>query len=113
MNISRKELYDLVWAEPMTSICTRFGLSDNGLRKHCKSMNIPTPPVGYWSKLKYGKSPEIILLPPEQDAVKQSTVLNEVDLSAETGVNLTAPVNRFKARELEVGSGDTVRLSRS
>ena len=107
MNISRKELYDLVWAEPMTSICTRFGLSDNGLRKHCKSMNIPTPPVGYWSKLKYGKSPEIILLPPEQDAVKQSTVLNEVDLSAETGVNLTAPVNRFKARELEVGSGDT------
>ena len=27
MNISRKELYDLVWAEPMTSICTRFGLS--------------------------------------------------------------------------------------
>ncbi len=107
MKITRKELYDLVWAEPMTSICARFGLSDNGLRKHCKSMNIPTPPVGYWSKLKHGKSPEILLLPPEQDVVKQSTVLNEVDQSAENEINLIAPVNRFKVRELEIGSGDT------
>jgi hypothetical protein len=107
MKITRKELYDLVWAEPMTSICARFGLSDNGLRKHCKSMNIPTPPVGYWSKLKHGKSPEILLLPPEQDVVKQSTVLNEVDQSAENVISLTAPVNRFKVRELEIGSGDT------
>ena len=78
MKISRKELYDLVWAETMTSICTRFGLSDFELRKLCKSMNIPTPPVGYWSKLKYGKSTEIILLPPEQDDVKQSTILHEI-----------------------------------
>ncbi len=107
MNISRKELYDLVWAEPMTSICTRFGLSDNGLRKHCKSMNIPTPPVGYWSKLKYGKSTEIILLPPYQDDVKQSTVLNEVDQSTEMAISLTAQVNRYKVLELEIGSSDT------
>ena len=38
-----EELYDLVWSEPMTTVCKRFGISDNGLRKHCKSMNIPTP----------------------------------------------------------------------
>ncbi|MEI6139331.1 MAG: hypothetical protein WCP85_08710 [Mariniphaga sp.] len=107
MNISRKELYDLVWAEPMTSICTRFGLSVNGLRKHCKSMNIPIPTVGYWSKLEHGKSPEIIILPPEHDEVKQSTVLNEVDQTKESVINLTAPVNRFKNREFEIGSGDT------
>lgn len=55
MELTRKELYDLVWSEPMTTICKRFGLSDNGLRKRCKSMNIPTPPLGYWTKLKYGK----------------------------------------------------------
>lgn len=42
MELTRKELYDLVWAEPMTTICKRFGLSDNGLRKRCKSMNIHT-----------------------------------------------------------------------
>lgn len=49
MKISRKELYDLVWSETMTSISKRFGISIDGLRKHCKSMNIPTPPNGYWT----------------------------------------------------------------
>ena len=62
MELTRKELYDLVWAEPMTTICKRFGLSDNGLRKHCKSMNIPTPPAGYWAKIKFGKKVKIIPL---------------------------------------------------
>ena len=33
MKISRKELYDLVWAEPMSSVCKRFGLSDIELKK--------------------------------------------------------------------------------
>lgn len=33
MELTRKELYDLVWSEPMTTLCKRFGLSDNGLRK--------------------------------------------------------------------------------
>ena len=56
MELTRKELYDLVWSEPMTTICKRFGLSDNGLRKRCKSMNIPTPPLGYWAKLMVSKS---------------------------------------------------------
>lgn len=37
MKIKRQELYNLVWAEPMTTICKRYGLSDNGLRKHCKT----------------------------------------------------------------------------
>jgi len=107
MKLTRKELYDLVWAETMTSICTRFGLSDFELRKYCKSMNIPTPPVGYWSKLKHGKSTEIILLPPEQDDAKQSTELNEVDQSTKGGINLTTPLNRYRVRELEIASGDT------
>lgn len=60
MELTRKELYDLVWSEPMTTICKRFGLSDNGLRKRCKSMNIPTPPLGYWAKLKYGTAISVL-----------------------------------------------------
>jgi hypothetical protein len=107
MKISRKELYDLVWAEPMSSVCKRFGLSDNGLRKHCKSMNIPTPPNGYWSKLKYGIKAEIIPLPKESAGTKQSDYLHEIDPSEMKEINLLAPVNRNKARELEISSGDT------
>lgn len=53
--MTRQELYDLVWSKPMTHIGREFGMSDVAVRKHCKNMDIPTPPVGYWMKLQYGK----------------------------------------------------------
>lgn len=53
--MTRQELYDLVWSKPMTHIAKDFGMSDVAVRKHCKNMDIPTPPVGYWTKLEYGK----------------------------------------------------------
>jgi len=51
----REQLYDDVWAEPMTAVAKKYNLSDNGVRKRCKSLNIPVPPFGYWPKKKAGK----------------------------------------------------------
>jgi len=107
MELTRKELYDLVWSEPMTTLCKRFGLSDNGLRKHCKAMNIPMPQIGYWSKINAGHKPAKIALPAENKNTTKSTTLTEVDSNEEDKVNLAPPPNRFKVRELEISSGDT------
>ena len=52
---SREELYELIWSEPLVTLSKRFGLSDNGLRKRCKAMRVPTPPPGYWQKTRHGK----------------------------------------------------------
>jgi hypothetical protein len=52
---NRKELYDLVWSTPMVKLAKEFGLSDVGLRKICVKHDIPTPPLGYWAKLNFGK----------------------------------------------------------
>ncbi|WP_167616957.1 hypothetical protein [Maribellus sediminis] len=51
---TREQLYELVWSESMTALSKRFNISDVGLRKTCKRMNIPTPKLGYWAKLKHG-----------------------------------------------------------
>jgi len=61
--LSRDDLYELVWSEPLFNLCRRFGLSDNGLRKRCKAMNVPTPPQGYWQRLKQGRRVGRIPLP--------------------------------------------------
>jgi len=98
MKLTRKELYDLVWSEPMTTVCKRFGISDNGLRKHCKSMNIPTPPMGYWAKFQNQKQVEKIPLPSDYNGNKQNVNLREVDPN-DIIVDLDPPVN--KQRELE------------
>jgi hypothetical protein len=52
---TRRELYELVWSEPMQKLAGRFKLSDVGLANACKSADIPRPPRGYWAKLAAGK----------------------------------------------------------
>jgi hypothetical protein len=100
MKVTRAELYKMVWAEPMISICKKYGLSDNGLRKHCKKLNIPTPPVGYWEKLKHGKNPEMPPLPKETEESVPSTELSEREIV------LVKPPDRKKIREAEIANGD-------
>ena len=54
---------ELVWSESLVSLAKRFGYSDNGLRKRCKAMNIPTPPKGYWRRVERGWKPRRLPLP--------------------------------------------------
>jgi|GEM_PF-2230516 len=47
--VTRAELFNLVWNEPMRTLAPKFGLSDVGLAKLCRRNAIPRPPVGYWA----------------------------------------------------------------
>lgn len=53
--LTRKELYNLVWAKPLTTLAKEFNYSDNGLRKICMKHDIPLPKAGYWLKIKFNK----------------------------------------------------------
>jgi hypothetical protein len=53
--LSRQELYDLVWSEPVMNLAIRFGISDVALKKTCARASIPTPDRGYWAKKQAGK----------------------------------------------------------
>ena len=57
VQISREELYELVWSEPGKVLANRFGISDVGLSKICKRHRIPRPPRGYWAKRQAGHKP--------------------------------------------------------
>lgn len=61
---TRKELYDLVWSEPLWKLCERFGISDVALKKACKKFDVPTPPQGHWNKVQAGKRTVKVGLPP-------------------------------------------------
>jgi hypothetical protein len=61
--LSRKELYDLVWSEPLKTLCSRFGISDVALKKTCARSEIPTPERGYWAKKDAGKPTFQVALP--------------------------------------------------
>src|SRR3954466_10115730 len=52
--LTREELYQQVWAEPMISLAKKYGLSDVGLAKICIKQRIPRPGLGYWRKKEVG-----------------------------------------------------------
>ena len=86
MDLTREQLYEMVWLEPISVISGRLGVPTHILRKHCRTYNIPTPPSGYWTKLKYGQYVEKVPLPemPNQ----------EIDILASV-----SETDRFKIKE--------------
>jgi len=54
IKFTRKELHDLVWSEPLSQLARKYNLTDNGIRKRCKKMNIPLPKAGHWAKIRHG-----------------------------------------------------------
>lgn len=56
--VTRKELYDLVWSKSLTQLSKDFGLSLSQIKKVCRDNNILLPENGYWSKIKFGKNIE-------------------------------------------------------
>lgn len=53
--VTREQLYEQVWSVPIWTLCVQYGLSDNGLRKVCRRLNVPVPKRGYWAKVEAGK----------------------------------------------------------
>ncbi|ADU36928.1 hypothetical protein [Variovorax paradoxus] len=68
----REALYEEVWSTPLSTLGPRYGLSDNGIRKICKVLNIPLPRAGHWAKLAAGHS--VIQEPLPADAERTSFV---------------------------------------
>lgn len=54
-DVTRKELYDLVWSRPMREVAIEFGISDVGLGKTCARYGIPKPERGYWARVQAGQ----------------------------------------------------------
>lgn len=51
---TRQELYEMVWAEPISRIATRLGASDVAISKICGKMKVPRPPRGHWARVLHG-----------------------------------------------------------
>lgn len=74
--ITREELYKLVWSKPLTELANEFGMSDVGLAKVCKKLNVPRPYRGYWQLVAAGRKLTIPKLPPTQKGEPTDTTLS-------------------------------------
>ena len=49
-DISKEELFLLVWEFPTTEVAKQFNVSDKAIAQRCKLLGVEKPPRGYWRK---------------------------------------------------------------
>jgi hypothetical protein len=56
-DISREELFALVWEKPTIEVAQDLGVSDVAVAKLCARLQLPKPPRGYWARVQSGTTP--------------------------------------------------------
>jgi hypothetical protein len=85
VELTRHELYELVWEKPTRHLCKQFGLSDVGLAKLCKRLDIPRPSYGYWAKKAAGGEVKRTPLPRLADTQLQNIKFTPSELKTKDG----------------------------
>lgn len=75
IKLTRDELYRKIWEKPTTKVAAEFGISDVGLGKICRKMDVPKPPLGYWRKIETGASVTPTPLPEAGDETTEFVYL--------------------------------------
>jgi hypothetical protein len=52
LRITMEELKALIWSQPLKSVARNLGCSAVFLHRYCRHKDIPTPPRGYWTRLR-------------------------------------------------------------
>ncbi len=74
LTLTRQTLYELVWSKPMSDLAKDFNISDVGLAKRCRVVDVPIPYRGYWARKVAGQNPPKLPLPKYRSkALKQVT----------------------------------------
>lgn len=74
--LTRQQLYDLIWSRPLSVVARELGISGNGLSKICDRLLIPYPPRGYWARAQAGRAPDAPPLPPPPQASDDRIVIS-------------------------------------
>ncbi|HEV2355570.1 MAG TPA: hypothetical protein VGR89_15075, partial [Puia sp.] len=74
-NLTRAELYTLVWSKPLSTLASSYGLSDSKLRRICIDCSIPLPRAGHWDRVQSGEAVPIPPLPPLDGKERETSLV--------------------------------------
>ncbi len=55
--LSREEIFALVWEKPTLEVAKELGISDVAVGKLCARLQVPKPARGYWARVQSGQTP--------------------------------------------------------
>ena len=76
MELTRKQIYDMLWTDGIGKTEQALGLKYLELKEICEAFDIPRPSSGYWTSLRLGRVTEKKALTPSKD---DSVLINSND----------------------------------
>src|SRR3546814_10872633 len=102
-HMTRQELYELVWAEAISKVAERYGMSDRGFAKMCARANVPVPERGYWARLQAGQTAAKPPLPaPTSATLQHVTIRPPAPRLLNQLISLTAQVHGKQRVEMQL-----------
>ncbi len=80
-DLSRQELYDLIWSTPVAKLASDFGVTESTVKNHCNNRRVPRPTLGYWKKLAAGIKPRKKALPPTAQEIFENEAQRRIPKS--------------------------------
>jgi len=62
IKLPREQLYNEIWEISAIGVSKKYNVSYAELLRVCRESEIPVPPSGYWTQLRFGKPVEKTLL---------------------------------------------------
>jgi hypothetical protein len=107
--LTREALYELVWTTPLKTLAERFEISDVGLAKICKRLDVPRPSQGHWVRLLHHRGEPRPSLPPQAHGVPDCVELSVAPAppAAASAVQREKPI--LEMRETLAGAHPAIR----
>ena len=103
--MNRIELYNLVWAKPLSSIEKQINIKIQDIKNACVKYQIPLPENGHWSKLKHNKHQPTPNLKPLEDKA-----LSDSDNVFELHNKEISPLKRINLKKAEIENDNRLNL---
>lgn len=88
IKLTREELYRKVWEKATVKVAADLGISDVGLAKICRKLDVPKPPLGYWRRIETGAKIQPTPLPKATAETKEFVYLR---VPADDGSDRVSP----------------------
>lgn len=121
ITLSRQQLYELVWSQPISALSNKYILSEISFRSLCIKMSIPLPREGHWENIKMGKEvkvppltsnyhgPNTISLSINDMKKKQKVTINNCPSAVNNDSDVIQPLNDLILDNLVVSAGKALR----
>jgi hypothetical protein len=96
--LTRDRLYTDVWTIPIGHLARRLEMTSAKIREACKTMQVPTPPLGHWSAYKAGNNALATPLPPHNGPVEVRIGPEKRPTPPKAAAPATAPAQAVQPR---------------